>query len=84
MEKKTDKGHGTPVNIHVHSRRTRLTDEDGVSAKYAIDGLVIGGLLPDDRKEYVSGVSYSQEKTKGAEETIITITENNTAERKTQ
>ena len=74
MEKEADKGYGSPAHIHVHSRRNRLTDEDGISAKYAIDALIAGGILPDDRKKYVSGVSYSQEKTKGPEITEITIT----------
>jgi Holliday junction resolvase RusA-like endonuclease len=63
----------TPVSIHVHSIRKRLTDADGVSAKATIDGLVHAGLLQDDSPEFVKEVSYSQEKGK-EEETIITIT----------
>lgn len=64
----------TPVRIHIHSRRKRLTDADGVSAKAAIDGLVHGGLLEDDSARFVQEVSYSQEKS-SEEETIITIEE---------
>jgi len=62
----------TPVSIHVHSIRKRLTDADGISAKAVIDGIVLSGLLPDDSPKYVKQVSYSQEKGT-PEETIITI-----------
>lgn len=66
------------VDIFVHTRRKRLIDPDGLSAKAAIDGLVHSGLLEDDSPAHVRKVeTWSQEKTeKGeAEETIITITE---------
>ena len=59
-------------SIHIHSKRKRLTDADGVSAKAAIDGLVHGGLLQDDSPQFVQEVSYSQAKAK-EEETIIEI-----------
>ena len=59
-------------SIHIHSKRKRLTDADGVSAKAAIDGAVHGGLLQDDSPEFVQEVSYSQAKSKD-EETIIEI-----------
>ena len=52
----------SPCRIHLHSRRHRLTDSDGVSGKAAIDGLVHCGLLPDDSPEYVESVSFTQEK----------------------
>ena len=67
----------SPVSIHIHSSRKRLTDADSVSAKAAIDGLVHAGLLSDDSPAYVAEVSYSQEKTKSGEEeeTILTIKE---------
>ena len=67
----------SPVSIHVHSKRARLTDADSVSAKAAIDGIVHAGLLQDDSPEFVQSVSYSQEKTEKGEpeETIITIKE---------
>lgn len=66
----------SPCRIHLHSRRHRLTDSDGVSGKAAIDGLVHCGLLPDDSPEFVTAVSYSQEKVSGKvpEETEIVIT----------
>lgn len=59
--------------IHVHSRRKRLVDADGVSAKAVIDGFVAAGLLEDDSHQYVEEVSYSQEKIDKdeAEETIL-------------
>jgi len=59
--------------IRVQSYRKRLTDADGASAKAAIDGLVLAGILIDDSAEYVESVSYSQEKTTGEEYTVITI-----------
>ena len=59
-------------SIHIHSKRKRLTDADGVSAKASIDGLVHGGLLQDDSPQFVQEVSYSQAKAK-EEETIIEI-----------
>ena len=62
--------------IHFHSRRRRLADPDGISAKAAIDGLREGGLLVDDSPKYVKGVSFSQENSKAeAEETVIEIWE---------
>lgn len=68
-------GPDTRASILVHSRRRRLTDPDGVSAKAAIDGLVKGGILIDDSPKYVKEVRYSQEKIKRGEEeeTIITV-----------
>ena len=71
-EKKT-KGFDGQVSIHVHSKRNKLTDPDGCASKYVIDALVTAGVLPDDRPEIVSGVTHSQEKTKGPEITEITI-----------
>lgn len=62
------------VRIEVHSRRRRLADPDGVSAKAVIDGLREGGLLVDDSLEYVESVSFSQEKSR-TEETMIEIWE---------
>lgn len=63
-----------PVRIHIHSKRKRFVDADGISAKAAIDGLVHAGILPDDSASYVHEVSYSQEKST-EEETIIEIWE---------
>lgn len=66
-----------PVSIHIHSRRHRETDSDGVCAKWAIDSLVASGLLPDDSPKYVRAVTFSQEKipTGAVETTSITIKE---------
>ena len=77
MAPKKTKGSNPPVNLHVHSRRHRLCDADGISAKAVIDSLVIAGVLPDDSTKYVKNVTYSQEKIAKAqnEETIITLTE---------
>lgn len=58
--------------IHVHSRRRRLADPDGISVKAAIDGLVKGGILRDDSAKYISAVTFTQEFSK-LEETIIEV-----------
>lgn len=65
----------TRCSLHIHSRRHRLADPDGISCKAAIDGLVLAGVLPDDSAKYVKEVTQSQEKisTKEIEETLITI-----------
>ena len=60
------------VRIHIHSRRRRLADPDGISAKAAIDGLTAGGILADDSAKFVEEVSFSQEVGED-EETVITI-----------
>ena len=65
----------TPVCITVVSYRTCLADCDGVSAKAAIDGLVMARIIEDDSTEYVHEVRYKQIKveTKAEEETILEI-----------
>jgi hypothetical protein len=65
----------SPCRIHVHSRRHRLADPDGISGKAAIDGLVHSGILPDDSTRYVQEVTYSQSKVKTVdqEETEVII-----------
>ena len=75
VEAKKSPRFDSPVSILIHSRRCRLTDADGVSAKAAIDGLVKAGVLQDDSQKYVKEVRYSQEKvkTKAEEQTVITI-----------
>jgi hypothetical protein len=60
--------------IHYHSRRRRAIDSDGLYSKAATDGLVAGGILPDDSLTNVSSVQFSQELSK-TEETIIEIWE---------
>ena len=62
-----------PVRITIHSVRRRLADSDGISGKACIDGIVKAGLLDDDSAEYVQEVRFTQEKTTGAEKTVITI-----------
>ena len=63
--------------LHIHNRRHRLADSDGVSAKAAIDGLVRCKILEDDRAENIGQVTQSQEliTTDQPEETIIEIWE---------
>jgi hypothetical protein len=63
---------GERVRIHYHSKRRRPIDPDGLYSKAAIDGLTEGGLLLDDKPEYVESITYSQEQS-DEEETIITI-----------
>jgi hypothetical protein len=60
--------------INVHSKRRRLCDPDGISAKAAIDGLVKGGLLRDDSAKYIDAVTFTQEHSQ-IEETVIEIWE---------
>ena len=72
------KGYQRPdsqVCIFVHSKRHRLADPDGISAKAAIDGLVRSGILEDDSAKFIKEVSFTQEKipSKEKETTIITI-----------
>ena len=61
-------------SIHIHSKRKRLADPDGISAKAAIDGIVRAGLLPDDSHDYIKEITFSQEKSQ-TNETIIEIYE---------
>ena len=64
------------VSISVHSRRKRLCDTDGISAKAVIDGIVAKEILEDDSAKFVKEVKYTQEKVGSIEEeeTIITLT----------
>ncbi len=77
LGKKETKGLVTPCSIHVHSRRHRLCDTDGISFKYTLDALVLSGLLPDDTPEHIKEITFSQEKIgkNEQEETIIEIQE---------
>ena len=77
MAKKKDQGLDKKSRIHIHSRRYRLADPDGISGKAAIDGLVDAGILQDDSPEQIESVTYSQEKIRKGEteETIIDIQE---------
>ncbi len=56
--------------------RTRLADHGNLNAKYAIDALVAGGVLPDDRPEYVEERHVQKKvRNKRDERTEITIEE---------
>ena len=63
------------VDITVVSYRSRLADADGISAKAAIDGLVMCGILADDSTKEVREIRYRQVKVKSAsdEKTEIII-----------
>ena len=65
-------GLDTQCCIHIHSKRKRLADPDGISAKAVIDGLCKAGILADDSAKYIKSVTFSQEKA-DKEETIIEI-----------
>jgi hypothetical protein len=58
----------SPVDITVVSYRSRLCDADGISAKAAIDGLVMCGILADDTTKEIREVRYRQVKVKNANE----------------
>ena len=66
-----------PVHLLVTSYRHRLCDADGISAKAAIDALVLAGILKDDSSEFVKEVRYEQIKVENEEpeQTIIEIRE---------
>ena len=59
-------------SIHIHSKRKRLADPDGISAKAAIDGLRKAGVCPDDSAKFIKEVTFSQELSK-EDETVITV-----------
>ncbi len=66
----------TPCRIHLHCRRHRLADPDGISAKAVIDGLVLAGILEDDTpKQIVESPKITQEQVGRdvPEETIVKI-----------
>jgi len=75
LGKKKVEGLSSSCNIYVFSRRHRLADVDGISAKAVLDGIVRRGLLPDDTTKEVKGIFFTQEKIgkHEEEETIITI-----------
>ena len=69
-----DQTFDSPVCITFHHFRKRLCDCDGLVAKYAIDGIVQAGILPDDSPEFVSEVRHRQTKSR-VEKTVIVIEE---------
>ena len=58
--------------LHVHSKRKRLADQEGISIKAVLDGIVRAGILPDDSAKFIKKVTFTQEKSKD-EETILTF-----------
>lgn len=74
LEAKESAGHFARVSITVHSYRRRLADPDGISAKAAIDGLVMCGVIKDDSARFVEEVRHKQTKSK-EEKTVIVIEE---------
>jgi hypothetical protein len=62
----------SPCRVVFTHLRTRLADEDGLSGKAVLDGIVLAGVLPDDSTKQVSEVSHRQIKSR-VEKTIITI-----------
>lgn len=50
-----------------------MADPDGISIKAMLDGLVLEGLLANDRTEEVAAVSFGQSKG-SPERTIVTLT----------
>jgi lipopolysaccharide/colanic/teichoic acid biosynthesis glycosyltransferase len=61
--------------VHVHSKRYRLADVEGLSIKTVLDSLVLVGIFGSDKTSEIKEITFSQEqigKTE-IEETIITI-----------
>jgi hypothetical protein len=59
-------------NIVVHHRSRRLADATGRCHKFAVDGIVRGGLLPDDSPVYLAEIRETFEQ-RNNEETIIEL-----------
>lgn len=64
----------SPVTIRVISYRRQDHDTDGISVKAVLDGIVKGGLLPDDKAKYVKKITFESRKN-WYEKTIIEIEE---------
>ncbi|OEU68488.1 MAG: hypothetical protein BBJ57_07360 [Desulfobacterales bacterium PC51MH44] len=65
------------VNISIMHHRHRLADPGGISCKAMVDGLVDGGLLPDDSTKEIEEIRERQKKVPFGEPevTVITITD---------
>lgn len=63
----------TRVDIHVHSRRHRLADPDGLSVKWVLDAIVTQGILRDDSAKEIRAVTFSQEKIAQSEPEITVV-----------
>ena len=59
-------------NIIVTSYRKRLHDTDGVSVKFALDGLVRAGILPNDTAQTITSVLFYSKIAK-EEKTVIEL-----------
>jgi hypothetical protein len=59
------------VCIRVHHRSRQAADATGRCHKWAVDGIVRGGILVDDSPKYVKEVTETFEI--GKDQTIITI-----------
>ena len=59
-------------SIAIHHRSRRLADATGRSHKFAVDGIVRGGLLPDDSPIYVAEIKETFEQ-RNNEETVIEL-----------
>lgn len=49
------------VDITIHSKSKHKKDCDNYTGKAIIDGLVMGGVLPDDNTDYISSITVSIE-----------------------
>ncbi len=63
----------TRVNVHVHSKRHRLADPDGLSVKWVLDAIAARGILPDDSAKEIKAVTFSQEKIAQSEPEITVV-----------
>jgi hypothetical protein len=61
------------VDLFITHYRVRLADPDGISAKAAIDGLVLCGILKDDSAKEVREVRHRQVKVKNASDEATEI-----------
>ena len=63
------------VCLHIISRRRRLCDPDGISAKALIDGIVMLGVCENDSTKEIECVTFSQVKVSKHEDeqTIVEI-----------
>jgi len=60
--------------IDIHHRSRRLADATGRSHKAAVDGIVRGGILPDDGPEYLEEIRETRRQGE-RDETVIEVWE---------
>ena len=58
--------------VDVHHRSRRLADATGRSHKAAVDGIVRGGILPDDSPEYLEEIRETRRQGE-RDETVIEV-----------